>query len=940
MNSMDADGVDNKHSRTYQACIPCRRRKIKYRTLHYAIVDHYQVRCDLGPVDNPHDPPCVRCRREAKECFFSATRRKKRAADSGTTGDDIEPNDYEIRGGRKRLKEGVAESVDSDAHSVHSPAPVTVNAPYIPRPLTPGGSMGRQQPLRRPHSTSQTPYPHDEADDHVNSHTAALLQTAELHNGHDALNVLIEAATANHRTTGSASDAHKYASSLPSPAELPMPSTSKPLPPDSAIDPAIMQQPPSTARPSSSADYASAYAAWSRFRFIRNGWFTIKEGMDYIEYFYTYMSPLTPIALPDYRGPDKHAALLENEPMLAVTMLMIASRYMTLSGPGAQSRSHSIHSRLWPFVQRMIDRIVWGRELSGTTLHPDETQPGCDVNPLSRKGLLTLGTVESLLLLTEWHPRMMHFPADEDDTQLMAPVDPMASINESTSSPDKGQGGHALTSWLEPCFRSDRMCWILLNMAMTVASQIGVFDPDCSRHLQTIPPDQQEIYQRRRLHVKSVILGYITQTSGRMGVTAMLPQGYAEPSLSELYNPKRSSFKDTKDIVLHFWLRLATLVKINNEELYANRQQTRDIIKTGKYRELLQRIKPSLVQWRREFEAYRNIPILLRHVLIIEYEHTRVILHQLALQAVVERCANNNTGAAGKIIPPNVLDQWFGSDRQHVDEVMQACRNVLRVVVDGLAPGGYLKHAPVRTFFRIVSVTLVLVKTFAFGAFENEMALSLNLMDRTVEVMRNHVVDDVHLSNRFSNFLEVITNRLRPMIVRMSRTSGSGNATTSRVSSHPASPGSQHQNRSTEHMPAYPVNPYDTCTANAEGNGANALYGISTQTYNLSDKDNTFSIMPPPAQPPSPSSSVLQQSYPMADGNFDYAAFGSAFGQEDGYDWLALPLDPILQAGGGDVTANSFGPGIGDFDMLEVLLGGGGGQGGGMMGGGHGHGHL
>ncbi|TIA11416.1 hypothetical protein D6C80_07512 [Aureobasidium pullulans] len=945
MDPMDGgDGVDNKHSRTYQACIPCRRRK---------------VRCDLGPVDNPHDPPCVRCRREAKECFFSATRRKKRAADSGTTGDEVDPNDYEIRGGRKRLKEGVAESVDSDTRSVHSPVPVA--AAYIPRPLTPGGSMGRQQPLRRPHSTSQTPYPHDEADDHVNSHTAALLQTAELHNGHDALNVLIEAATTHHRT-GSASDVNKYASSLPSPAVLPAPMTSKPPPPDSSIDPAIMQQPPSTARPSSSADYASAYAAWARFRFVRNGWFTTKEGMEYIEYFYTYMSPLTPIALPDYRGPDKHAALLENEPMLAVTMLMIASRYMTLSGPGAQSRSHAIHSRLWPFVQRMIDRIVWGRELSGTTLHPDETQPGCDVNPLSRKGLLTLGTVESLLLLTEWHPRMMHFPADEDDTQLMAPVDPMASINESTSSPDKGQGGHALTSWLEPVFRSDRMCWVLLNMAMTIASQIGVFDADCSRHLQAVSPVEQEIYQRRRLHIKSVILGYITQTSGRMGITAMLPQGYAEPSLSELYNPKRSSFKDTKDIVLHFWLRLATLVKINNEELYANRQQTRDIIKTGKYRELLQRIKPSLVQWRREFEAYRNIPILLRHVLIIEYEHTRVILHQLALQAVVERCANNNTGAAGKIIPPNVLDQWFGSDRQHVDEVMQACRNVLRVVVDGLAPGGYLKHAPVRTFFRIVSVTLVLVKTFAFGAFENEMALSLNLMDRTVEVMRNCVVDDVHLSNRFSNFLEVITNRLRPMIIRMSRTNGfTSNHAVSRVSSRPASPGQGQQNRTTEHMPAYPSNPYDnTAGGNGNGNGGRegeqhqqqhnnpALYGISTQSYDLTDNPGNFSIMPPPGYPPgntsttqpSPSmhhASLHQQN--IGSDDYGYNAFGEGFGADDGsYDWLALPLDPILQAGGGDVTANCFGPGIGEFDMLEVLLGGGGqGQGQGQGNGHQGH---
>ncbi|PSR94215.1 hypothetical protein BD289DRAFT_338620, partial [Coniella lustricola] len=55
-----------QHKRVYQACIPCRRRK---------------VRCDLGSVDNPHDPPCVRCRRESKECYFSATRRKRKTDD-------------------------------------------------------------------------------------------------------------------------------------------------------------------------------------------------------------------------------------------------------------------------------------------------------------------------------------------------------------------------------------------------------------------------------------------------------------------------------------------------------------------------------------------------------------------------------------------------------------------------------------------------------------------------------------------------------------------------------------------------------------------------------------------------------------------------------------------------------------------------------------------
>ena len=70
-------------------CIPCRRRK---------------VRCDLGPVDNPSDPPCVRCRRESKECYFSATRRKRK------TDDALDPDaeEYIIRNGRKRLFTGNA----------------------------------------------------------------------------------------------------------------------------------------------------------------------------------------------------------------------------------------------------------------------------------------------------------------------------------------------------------------------------------------------------------------------------------------------------------------------------------------------------------------------------------------------------------------------------------------------------------------------------------------------------------------------------------------------------------------------------------------------------------------------------------------------------------------------------------------------------------------
>lgn len=104
--------------------------------------------------------------------------------------------------------------------------------------------------------------------------------------------------------------------------------------------------------------------------------------------------------------------------------------------------------------------------------------------------------------------------------------------------------------------------------------------------------------------------------------------------------------------------------------------------------------------------------MLMRHILHIEHEHSNVMLYQLALQAVLERCINNSTShqQTDKPIAPQVLEQWYGNDRQYVKLLMHSCRNVLRIVVDGLAPGGYLKHAPVRTFFRIVSMTMVLVK--------------------------------------------------------------------------------------------------------------------------------------------------------------------------------------------------------------------------------------
>lgn len=155
-----------QHKRVYQACIPCRRRK---------------VRCDLGSVDNPHDPPCVRCRRESKECFFSATRRKRKTEDDGS---DLE--EYIIRNGRRKLQAAASPGRYDRRSYAESPAPQSsVN--------------WRSQPLRRPDGGRRDKRAGEGSDDEANQTLENLeaqsVMRQTMYGQHDALDLLYKAAT-------------------------------------------------------------------------------------------------------------------------------------------------------------------------------------------------------------------------------------------------------------------------------------------------------------------------------------------------------------------------------------------------------------------------------------------------------------------------------------------------------------------------------------------------------------------------------------------------------------------------------------------------------------------------------------------------------------------------------------------------------------------------
>ena len=553
--------------------------------------------------------------------------------------------------------------------------------------------------------------------------------------------------------------------------------------------------------------------------------------------YYKYLSPMTPISAPTFSNPTSHATLLVEEPILTVTLLTMASRYRQLPGPGGHSRSYAIHEQLWTYLRGMIERCLWGQEAFGGGFcgsgmsFEEQTSSTAPWRGLRKGSLRTFGTIESLLILTEWHPRALHFPPTEATDDLVLPDydSPMMSSDDDPSKiVGAGYGGKRIESWLEPAWRSDRMCWMLLSTAMGLGYELGVFD-DIDEMLKndtiTRPEYGDEGYRQRANRIKRLLLIYTTQLAGRLGWTSMAPEVLrkSDPAVSkrrpmtndgntpgtQVSGAMTNAFNYIPDLelddqIIHCWAGISNAMHIGNEKLFRSAKHTTEIIQSGKYVDLLREFHPILRDWYTEFERFR-LPTFIKHILTIEYEYVRIYVNSLSLQAVVERCtanagqnghSTNGSGAAhlspqtllnfGKL-PLAQLGGFTAEDQECVREVVDGSRNLLRTVVDGLLPRGYLKHAPVRTYFRIISGAMFLLKTFALGAPRADVKKSIDLMDATVQALRGCVVDDVHLGIRFADLLESLTSRLRNQFIQAPTmlASGAGQSPAPEVNTQP-----------------------------------------------------------------------------------------------------------------------------------------------------------
>lgn len=260
------------------------------------------MRCDLGPVDDPYEPPCVRCRRESKECYFSATRRKRKSLNGENAADGGEgiEDDYATRN-RRRKTSYVREppNIKQDpterpgfSRSKSSTPPITAYNTLNPNiagyePRSPE-SQHRPEPYYINTAIGNEGLGHDQE---VTNETAAALFQSPINTPGDALHLLLEASgrsedlqlrgksnqgegdSSHHSIKPSLSSRNHH---FPRPGQV----RSRGHPEDKAnLDPAIASN---DLNNDISVSAREGLRIWSRLRFVRAGWFTAKEAISYI----------------------------------------------------------------------------------------------------------------------------------------------------------------------------------------------------------------------------------------------------------------------------------------------------------------------------------------------------------------------------------------------------------------------------------------------------------------------------------------------------------------------------------------------------------------------------------------------------------------------------------------------------------------------------------
>ncbi|KAL5336608.1 hypothetical protein BJX70DRAFT_409806 [Aspergillus crustosus] len=667
-----AQNRSSSYKRGYVACLSCRARK---------------VRCVLGS-----KPPCAKCSREHRECLFQRTEKKGKRREAP-----------------KWTRQGPNSNADPD--------------PSLPTPQQDGQSEDGEAGGSEESESSRRDSTVDEernggADGNHNHNSNPGVNGSEEESPltdpvmstiftrpSDALDVLFDAAR-----------------------QVPLPGTGFSAPDSFSAHGAggnAVSESGQLAVSALSQPSDDVLDLWDKCRFVRQGWFTAQEAVTYIDLFYRYLAPLSPVLTNTYRDHSSHARLIVEEPMLCCTLLMISSRYFILPGAGGVSRSHFIHQRLWQYCELLIRRLMFGQEKHSTA----KTR--------------IVGSIESLILISDWHPRSVHFPPDTEgwDGELISPAyDRRNRLHTNGDVP--------LIRWredvFEPARRSERMSWMLLGAATSLAYELGIFDGATASDAQL---------NARYSRAARLLYVYVTQMAVKMGCSSLLPENMptaAAQSGSEAAIDKQWS------TCMRLWTELTRLMKTASAMFFQSMPYTKQQLGSGQYMILLQHFAPSLERWHEQFAASPDPPSALSSLILIEYHYLKSCTSALSIQAVVERAVARSTTQLTEGVESCILPQ----DHTFIRDVVSGSRSVLEIA-STMAADGQLRYAPLRTLICITSSSILLLKAISLGARYADLQTSLDTLDRCIIALRSSGTDDMDFTLRYATLLEKHVARFR-----------------------------------------------------------------------------------------------------------------------------------------------------------------------------------
>ena len=780
--SMEEDPKETvtKWRRSYRACVNCRSRKVK---------------CDLGPLDNPNKPPCVRCKREQRECVIPELKKREEvlAGQNEIIFNLTEKNLGKVSQRTSNIKALYPETrrylneqtrevpnlVDSnwrsDMSTMQTALEFLANA---------AGSISKKGG-RDLFSIDQKYRSNETTDNEENK-----ILSNNNSNDDIAYNLFSNSeenlVASLHQPNGT----QRAAASLIEKVRSIRPKGSKNISDIEYIGPAKM--------------------------------LTEEESVKLIDVFFLTMHPFFPYIPLQLQNSNE----LVRYPILLCAILTVSSRYNNFADIGLADESNNnrnikIHEKLWIYCQRLISKTIW-----------------------AEASTRSIGTVLAFLLFTEWNPRAIHWKWSDyaNDSELSS-----VSKDESIESGQEFKGEH-LTG-IEAMRHSDRMAWMLTGSAVRLAQDMHFIDSSCKIFVATHISETynaMNVNQRSTLSESLSNISIINDRSGRTVTNSLdnktdtfgnelfflkqiLEKDESKERWSELSNLKFDTSKDLKEIltdlereflndeyVLYYSNRdresvphnsshsspfslpyplkftkiqqakieLLRITTIGYETIYFekdkrslasdNQRQNLAILSIfspliegwySNYNTLLEPATGSpcdLSQCKNKRIAYEMAQKIEKESLICDYYYCQLYIYSLALQVDVKRneLKLNEITRSAKYVA-----LAYNAAREIIDSAIRI--NELK----------FLKYIPVRWVIRIVRSVAFIVKCY-ITVTDNELPTntevnsilrlsgipteeSLELINMTAGILKKSTPDELHLCTRYSTILLCLYKELK-----------------------------------------------------------------------------------------------------------------------------------------------------------------------------------